>query len=172
MTYERVDVGEEAESSGGIWSSLQQVVNSFSSSESKTRPSSIMFRKLFRYISGVNEARQEIEMTAPVLMQKTLTEDEMTTNMCFYLDSAAQDNPPTPEDPTVVIETNKPLKVAVYEFGGYAMSDSVGMRERELFANRLGNFYIINIIIVIIVNYLNYYYLYYYNHITFITSIL
>ena len=45
----KVDVGEEAESSGGIWSSLQQVVNSFSSSESKTRPSSIMFRKLFRY---------------------------------------------------------------------------------------------------------------------------
>ena len=96
----------------------------------------------------------------------------MTTNMCFYLDSAAQDNPPAPEDPTVVIETNKPLKVAVYEFGGYAMSDSVWMRERELFANRLGNFYIINIIIVIIVNYLNYYYLYYYNYITFITSIL
>ena len=65
-------------------------------------------------------------------------QDEMTSNMCFYLDSAAQANPPTPEDPTVVIEDNKPFTVAVYEFGGYAMRDSVWMTEKEKFEKYLG----------------------------------
>ena len=37
-----------------------------------------------RYISGVNEARQEIEMTAPVLMQKTLTEVRTLKHLCSH----------------------------------------------------------------------------------------
>ena len=35
------------------------------------KPSNKMFMKLFRYISGVNQERQKIEMTTPVLMEKT-----------------------------------------------------------------------------------------------------
>ena len=65
----------------------------------------------------------------------------MTSNMCFYLDSSAQANPPTPEDKTVVVETNKPFTVAVYEFGGYASEDSVD--EAKMFAKKLGNFNLI-----------------------------
>jgi hypothetical protein len=37
----------------------------------KDRPSSKMFMKLFRYISGVNKEREEVEMTVPVLNTKT-----------------------------------------------------------------------------------------------------
>ena len=37
----------------------------------KERPSAKMFKKLFRYISGVNKEREEVEMTVPVLTTKT-----------------------------------------------------------------------------------------------------
>ena len=62
----------------------------------------------------------------------------MTNRMCFYLDSAAQDSPPTPEEDTVEIEVNEPLTVAVYEFGGYAMKDSVWEKRAAEFKNKLG----------------------------------
>jgi len=72
----------------------------------KKRPSSGMFMKLFRYISGVNEERQEVEMTVPVLNKMTpMEDDQMNMDMCFYLDSAAQDSPPTPEEDGVRIFT-------------------------------------------------------------------
>ena len=58
--------------------------------------------------------------------------------MCFYLDSAAQDSPPTPEEEDVKIVISKPLTVAVYEFGGYAMSDSVWELNAAAFAEKLG----------------------------------
>merc|ERR1712107_352426 len=87
-----------------------------------------------------NVERQEIEMTTPVLSTLTPTEDGMMKNkMCFYLDSSAQDNPPTPETSDVFIERNKPLIVAVYEFGGYAMTDDVWEAEAAIFAQRLGD---------------------------------
>merc|ERR1712142_358399 len=139
MTYD-MDKKEnnEVENSGGL-EMIKNVMKMMSSSAWKKRPSSMEFMKLFRYISGVNEERQEIEMTVPVLTQMTPSGDEMTSNMCFYLDSAAQSNPPTPEDPTVIIEDNKPFTVAVYEFGGYAMRDSVWMTEKEKFEKYLGD---------------------------------
>ena len=37
----------------------------------KKKPSSEMFMRLFRYISGVNEQREKVEMTVPVLSEKT-----------------------------------------------------------------------------------------------------
>jgi hypothetical protein len=40
----------------------------------KDRPTSKMFKKLFRYISGVNKEREEVEMTVPVLNTKTVLE--------------------------------------------------------------------------------------------------
>merc|ERR1712107_815398 len=63
----------------------------------------------------------------------------MKNKMCFYLDSSAQDNPPAPETSDVFIERNKPLIVAVYEFGGYAMTDDVWEAEAAIFAQRLGD---------------------------------
>jgi len=99
-----------------------------------------MFMRLFRYISGVNAERQEVAMTSPVLSKLVPNQStgEMKNRMCFYLDSAAQANPPTPEEETVYLMTSAPLKVAVYEFGGYAMEDSVWMKTAGQFANALG----------------------------------
>ena len=64
---------------------------------------------------------------------------EMTKKMCFYLDSAAQATTPEPEEDTVYLMTSEPLRVAVYEFGGYAMQDSTWMKRVAEFADRLGN---------------------------------
>jgi len=140
LTYEMKDNGEEDNSvGGGGWEMVRSMMKMMSSSGWKKRPSSTMFMKLFRYISGVNEERQEIAMTVPVLTEKTPNKNMMTSNMCFYLDSAAQANPPTPEEETVIIEDNKPFTVAVYEFGGYAMKDTVWMGEAKMFAKKLGD---------------------------------
>ena len=62
----------------------------------------------------------------------------METEMCFYLNSEAQKSPPTPETEDIKIVLNKPLRVAVYQFGGYAMDDAVWMKEAAAFAERLG----------------------------------
>merc|ERR1711997_1041326 len=87
--------------------------------------------KLFRYISGVNKERKEIPMTVPVLSKRTPREDgSMTTDMCFYID---------PEDPEVRIYQNKVLRVYVHQFGGYAMKDSVWVKEAEVFATKLAD---------------------------------
>jgi len=104
----------------------------------KNRPSSKMFMRLFRYIAGLNEQGQEVEMTTPVLTQKTPGENGMiTSDMCFYMEKKFQSNPPTPIDDLITIRRNKEMTVFVHQFGGYAMQDSVWMREAANFEKKL-----------------------------------
>merc|ERR1712222_187590 len=91
----------------------------------KNKPENKMFMKLFRYISGVNKEQEEVEM--------------VNKQMRFYLNKKHQANPPTPTDPAVKIEQNKEFTVYVHKFGGYAMSDSVSLREARRFAEVLRN---------------------------------
>ena len=94
----------------------------------------------FRYISGVNKEQEEVEMTVPVLSRMKLQSEGMVNKqMCFYLNKKHQANPPTPTDPAVRIEQNKEFTVYVHNFGGYAMSDSVNLREARRFAEVLRN---------------------------------
>merc|ERR1712088_1220130 len=103
----------------------------------KKKPQNRMFMKLFRYISGVNKERQEIEMTVPVLSTITPMEGKMKKQMCFYLTKEAQKNPPQPEDPDVKIDQNKEMVVFVKQFGGYAVKDSVWAKEALKFGEEL-----------------------------------
>merc|ERR1719219_2767832 len=119
----------------------------------KNRPSSKMFMKLFRffishfyfhyihmfrYISGINQQSEEIEMTVPVLTRMILMEENMINKqMCFYLNKKHQANPPTPVDPDVKIEQNEEMTVFVHTFGGYAMRDKVRINEAQTFADKL-----------------------------------
>jgi len=138
MDLTETDELNDSESEFGV---LSAVMKMMSGSSWKKRPSSGMFMRLFRYISGVNVEREEIEMTSPVLSKLNPNQEtgEMKNRMCFYLDSAAQANPPTPEEETVYLMTSEPLKVAVYEFGGYAMQDSVWLKRSAEFAAALGD---------------------------------
>ena len=52
--------------------SAQKVMKEMLDSKSwKERPTTKMFTKLFNYIGGVNEEREEVKMTVPYLNTKT-----------------------------------------------------------------------------------------------------
>merc|ERR1711918_320027 len=88
----------------------------------------------------VNKEQEEVEMTVPVLSRMKMLDDGMVNKqMCFYLNKKHQANPLTPTDPAVKIEQNKEFTVYVHRFGGYAMSDSVNLREARKFAEVLRN---------------------------------
>ena len=107
------------EEEGSQWNVIKMMQEMMSKKSWKSRPSSKMFMKLFRYISGVNEEQEEIEMTVPVLTRMTILEDKkINKQMCFYLNKAHQENPPTPTEEGVVIEQNQEFTVFVHTFGG------------------------------------------------------
>jgi len=62
----------------------------------------------------------------------------MKSKMCFYIEGKWQANPPTPEDPTVFLETSAPMKVYVHRFGGYASTDAVWMKHAVEFSKKMG----------------------------------
>merc|ERR1719348_766179 len=90
----------------------------------KKRPSSIMFMKLFRYISGVNQEREE-------------EGGSMYKQMCFYLPREHQAAPPTPTEEGITITQRKEMTVLVKQFGGYAMRDWVWAKECKAFHEEL-----------------------------------
>merc|ERR1712210_314578 len=132
LTYER----EDADEAVATLKALQEYQSK--KKDRKNRPQTKMFMKLFRYISGVNKEQDEVAMTAPVLTSMKLLEgNQITKEMCFYIEKKHQANPPTPVDPDVKIETNKEFTVYVHTFGGYAMKDAVNIREARKFAEVL-----------------------------------
>jgi len=138
MTYERNEEDPAEEEGGNQWSIIKMMQEMMSQKSWKNRPSSKMFMKLFRYISGVNQQSEEIEMTVPVLTRMILMENNMINKqMCFYLNKKHQANPPTPVDPDVKIEQNEEMTVFVHTFGGYAMRDKVWINEAQTFADKL-----------------------------------
>merc|ERR1712105_450500 len=73
---------------------------------------------------------------------KDKPENKMFMKLFRYISGVNKEqeaNPPTPTDPAVKIEQNKEFTVYVHNFGGYAMSDSVNLREARRFAEVLRN---------------------------------
>merc|ERR1712032_1735591 len=73
---------------------------------------------------------------------KNKPENKMFMKLFRYISGVNKEqeaNPPTPTDPAVKIEQNKEFTVYVHKFGGYAMSDSVNLREARRFAEVLRN---------------------------------
>merc|ERR1711970_36916 len=62
-----------------------------------------MFWKLFQYIDGENAEQREIPMTVPVTT-KVSGNGPYELEMCFYINSEEQNNPPTPTNPDVYIQ--------------------------------------------------------------------
>eukprot|EP00091_Calanus_sinicus_P021722 TRINITY_DN655_c1_g1_i3.p1 TRINITY_DN655_c1_g1~~TRINITY_DN655_c1_g1_i3.p1 ORF type:complete len:259 (-),score=99.82 TRINITY_DN655_c1_g1_i3:53-829(-) len=138
-TYDIEEDDEEEGDGSDEWSIMKMMQRMTNKKSWKKKPENQMFMKLFRYISGVNKERQEIEMTVPVLSKMTPMDGKMNKQMCFYLTKEAQKNPPQPEDPAVKIEENKEMVVFVKQFGGYAMQDSTWAKEALKFSEELAD---------------------------------
>ena len=79
------------------------------------------FRKLFNYISGNNEKKQEIKMTTPV----TVTEKSGNMTMQFYLPSKFnKENAPNPISPEVEVINIIGGYYAVIRYSGRASDDN------------------------------------------------
>jgi hypothetical protein len=73
------------------------------------------FMRLFRYISGSNEAEQKIAMTAPVLMKH---EGEKTGMSFIVPKDVAAGKVPAPKDAAVTMDEMTAGRFAVYRYSG------------------------------------------------------
>jgi len=115
-------------------------------------PQSQQFMELFRYISGVNQKQEEIEMTRPVVVFHNITRETSLGNyenqtMCFYLPQKYQEHhegqdhqqtkpsppatPPAPMNDRVFILTRPRMEVFVRRFGGFALTHDAWVKQKE-----------------------------------------
>ena len=91
------------------------------------------FRKLFNYISGNNENKEEISMTTPV----TQIKKKSSMTMQFYLPSKFnKDNIPSPSNSDVKILNIKGGYYAVIKYSGRA-SDKNFIKHKDILKNEL-----------------------------------
>merc|ERR1711915_273898 len=136
LTYP-MEVQGEGEG-GEEWGLISMIKKMTNKRGWKKEPSSKMFMKLFRYISGINSEQEEIEMTVPVLTtMKEMGEGMMYKKMCFYLGRKHQANPPSPTEEGVMLEETKDMTVPVKTFVGYVMKDWAWMAECSAFQKEL-----------------------------------
>jgi len=102
------------------------------------RPSSYMFKALFKYISGVNKEYTEMEMTRPVSTHHSVKKvqfggDLEVQEMCFYIPAEHQASPPTPLDTSPVFIHQRPsMHVYVLRFGGFMMTADQWQEKKDL----------------------------------------
>ena len=89
------------------------------------------FMRLFRYISGANEAEQKVAMTTPVFMEGAGTEAE--GQMGFVLPKeVANRGAPQPLGTEVRLRRREGGRFAVIRFSGRADKKTLGQAERRL----------------------------------------
>lgn len=115
-----------------------------SAADLQSKNSGNMFGKLFKYISGENEAKQKIAMTSPVTFDYKSSDSENMNKdsnvkmaMRFYVPSEFQENTPTPTG-DAYIEEDPAMTAAVIRFSGYAKMDDY-MTQRDLLIKKLGD---------------------------------
>ena len=98
------------------------------------------FNRLFRFISGRNEASQKIAMTTPVFMSGTDTNATMAFVMPAKMTAAQA---PKPADASVKVRTIEAGRFAVYSFSGgrnpKKEAEAIGKLKSWLEAGRLSS---------------------------------
>ena len=107
------------------------------------------FRRLFDYISGQNQSRSKIEMTAPVIqeikgekiaMTAPVTQQQSEKNwvISFVMpDSFTMETLPRPNDPKVVLRQIPPQKMATVRYSGF-WSEKNYLRNKEKLEKWIG----------------------------------
>lgn len=114
-----------------LWSST--VVNGTSLDDATSEG----FNRLFDYISGANDAKQKIDMTAPVLVKVVPGSGPNCASsfkISFFVPFAYQtpnSPPPKPTSFDVFIETIPSMDVAVAEFSGFAQQKTLIAKAAE-----------------------------------------
>ncbi|EFX64407.1 hypothetical protein DAPPUDRAFT_334226 [Daphnia pulex] len=111
----------------------QKWVKTQTESISKDSASSAMFWKLFNYISGQNDKKTKVPMTAPVsvfIEPGSGPNCESTFTMAFNVPAAFQDDTPQPTESDVTIEERPEFKVLARTYGGFS-NDRVTQQERQ-----------------------------------------
>lgn len=83
-----------------------------------------MFQKLFKYISGQNDRKEKVKMTAPVLMQVSMDKTKKETldlRMNFFVPPEQVDTLPNPSAADVKITSVPTMCVYVRWYGGWQM---------------------------------------------------
>jgi len=103
--------------------------------QAESNSQSSLFWKLFKYIDGGNVDSTKIPMTVPVTTAVSGNGDNLELEMCFYIGSAHQANPPAPTNPAVYIS---PQQRTIYTrtIGGY-MNSASWMKEASDLATML-----------------------------------
>ncbi|XP_056423563.1 heme-binding protein 2-like [Hyla sarda] len=78
------------------------------------------FRRLFKYITGMNSEGQTINMTVPVAIDVPLESSSVSSTMSFFVPHEVE-NPPTPTDPEIHLKKSPEFSAYVRQFGGYAL---------------------------------------------------
>ncbi|XP_054891832.1 heme-binding protein 2 [Poeciliopsis prolifica] len=92
------------------------------------------FWKLYKYITGENEASQKIPMTAPVLMgmpEKSIFRTDVFT-MSFLLPAEYQMDPPKPTNDDVYIQEMPAMNVYVVDYDSYLSTWSDNKYSKKL----------------------------------------
>lgn len=89
------------------------------------------FMRLFRYISGENEAKQKIAMTTPVFMEGEIGDADMSMGFVVPKQVAA-DGAPNPMAEGVEIRTRKGGRFAAIRFSGQLNSKLAKQQEEKL----------------------------------------
>lgn len=99
---------------------------------------SVLFNRLFQYISGQNDKNQKIQMTAPVLNEiRQLDQQNCLFTMRFYIPKQNQVNTPVPTGNALLTDLEE-MTIAVNSFGGFATMDDF-VQHNALLKQRLGS---------------------------------
>lgn len=88
------------------------------------------FRRLFSYISGENEGRTSVEMTAPVLQEDKPGDEQVVSFIAPA--SYTLDTIPVPRDPRIRIRQILPFTAAVLRYGGWTDPEKIERKTGEL----------------------------------------
>lgn len=110
----------------------------------KSEYQTMLFRRLFNYISGENDQHEKISMTSPVtVVYQNSTNDKIqpTTDckmtMGFFVPVEKQDHTPNPESKDTFLRDEPEMIVATIKFGGYATTQDY-LNNRDMLLQALG----------------------------------